>query len=294
MTLMQKVVTPASSDAHLTAGHDRMAGYVVRAADVSFATTPAQLFEVHGLGYPGSPFRPDDDHVDLLRFDSSPQLQYRDVPGYIVPLWWLRHSRIPPRTELVRVLADGTSRLLARYGDVGTGWTSAPGVPGQPGLPSLSRCVGPVAKWHSAYLEADVLDDDTVVLALASPPLAETGFELSRSGRWYRRVPRDEVSELFELDLTARWNGLAVRVVDQWQDAQRYVVARISHLGDDMDRAERLHLQQVEAGVYEAVVYAAELTDLQTNQVVPVTWAPGPAAARPAHEDRRNHHHVRS
>jgi hypothetical protein len=85
------------------------------------------------------------------------------------------------------------------------------------------------------------------------------------------------VTELFELELVARWNGLSVRVVDQWQDAQRYVVARISHLGDDLTRAEHLGLEQVEAGVYEAVVYAAELTDLETNQVVPHLWAPGPA-----------------
>ena len=73
-------------------------------------------------------------------------------------------------------------------------------------------------------------------------------------------------------------NGLHVRVVDQWQDAQRYVVARISHLGDDIERAERLQLNRVEAGVYEGIVYAAELTDIQTNQVVPHPWAPGPAA----------------
>jgi hypothetical protein len=138
-----------------------------------------------------------------------------------------------------------------------------------------------VAKWHGAYLEADVVDSGhTVVLALANPPLAETGFHQSPSGRWYRRVAREDVTELFELDLTARWNGLSVRVVDQWQDAQRYVVARISHLGDDIERAERLHLTRVEAGVYEGIVYAAELTDIQTNQVVPHTWAPGPAAPR--------------
>ncbi len=80
----------------------------------------------------------------------------------------------------------------------------------------------------------------TVVLALANPPLAETGFTQAPSGRWYRQVPRQQVTELFELDLTARWNGLSVRVVDQWQDAQRYVVARISHLGDDLDHAEHL------------------------------------------------------
>ena len=278
MTLMQKAITPALTRAHLSLGHDRVAGYVVRAEDVSFATTPAQLFEVHGLGHPGTPFSPCAASIDILRFESSPQLQYRDVPGYIVPLWWLRHSRIPPDAELIRVFADTTSVLLARYGHIGTGWSVMRPGSDRPGLPSLSRCVGPVAKWHGAYLEADVIEDDrTVVLALANPPLSETGFQQAPSGRWYRQVRREEVSELFELDLTARWNGLEVRVVDQWQDSQRYVVTRISHLGDDVERAERLRLDRVEAGVYEAIVYAAELTDIQTNQVVPLTWAPGPA-----------------
>jgi len=276
---MQKAITPALSRAHLVEGYDRVAGYVVRAQDVAFATTPAQLYEVHGLGYGGSPFSPLAPYIDVLRFDSSPQLRYRDVPGYIVPLWWLRHSRIPPEAELVRIHDDGTSTLLARYGDVGTGWSSTDLLGPQPALASLSRCVGPVAKWHGAYLEADVVDDgQTVVLALSSPPLVETGFERSAAGRWYRRVPRAAVTELFELDLTARWKGLDVRVVDQWQDARRYIVARISYLGDDDLRAERLRLDRVEAGVYERIVYAAELTDIQTNQVVPHTWSPGPAA----------------
>ncbi len=281
MTLMQKAVPPSLSRAHLESGYDRVHGYVVRAEDVAFATTPAQLYEVHGLGYPGSPFSPDDEWIDVLRFDSSPQLQYRDVRGYIVPLWWLRHSRIPPHAQLVRVFRDGTSILLARYGDVGTGWTAMQPWIGRPGLPSLSRCVGPVAKWHGAYLEADVVDGGaTVVLALANPPLAETGFEMAPSGRWYRMVPREDVSELFELDLTARWRGLSVRVVDQWQDADRYVVARVSHLGDDIDLAEALRFDRIEAGVYESVVYAAELTDIETNQVVPHTWTPGPATSQ--------------
>jgi hypothetical protein len=283
---MQKAITPDQTYAHLTLGHDRVAGYVVRASDVAFATTPAQLYEVHGLGYAGSPFHRIDPYIDVLRFWSAPQLQYRDVPGYIVPLWWLRHSRIPPDAELVRVFADGSSAVLARYGDIGTGWSRVGATGQRPPMASLSRCVGPVAKWHGAYLEADVVDDGrTVVVALANPPLAASGFEQSPAGRWYRRVPRDEVDELFELDLTARWNGLAVRVVDQWQDAQRYVVARISHLGDDLQRAERLRLHRVEAGVYETVVYAAELADLRTNQVVPATWTPGPAAV----EGRQTH-----
>jgi hypothetical protein len=72
VTLMQKAITPAPTRAH--------------------------LFEVHGLGYPGTPFSPDAASIDILRFESSPHLQHRDAPAQIVPLWWLRHSRIP-RTE---------------------------------------------------------------------------------------------------------------------------------------------------------------------------------------------------
>jgi hypothetical protein len=275
---MQKAITPALTRAYLDLGHDRIAGYTVRVEDVSFATSPAQLFEVHGLGYAGTPFSPYATSIDILRFESAPQLRYRDVPDSIGPLWWLRHSRMPPGAELIRVFADGTAILLGRYGHVGTGWSVTRPRAHRPALASLSRCVGPVAKWHGAYLEADVIDDEqTVVLALANPPLAATGFQQAPSGRWYRLVPRDDVSELFVLDLTARWNGLAVRVVDQWQDSQRYVVARISHLGDDIERAELLRLDRLEAGVYEAVVHAAELDDVRTNQVVPDTWAPGPA-----------------
>ena len=36
VTLMQKAITPALTRAHLTAGHDRLAGYVVRAEDVEW------------------------------------------------------------------------------------------------------------------------------------------------------------------------------------------------------------------------------------------------------------------
>jgi hypothetical protein len=60
MSLIQKAVTPQLSNAYLTAGWDRVSGFVVEASTVAFATTPAQLFDVHALGFPGSPFSPDD------------------------------------------------------------------------------------------------------------------------------------------------------------------------------------------------------------------------------------------
>ncbi len=277
--VMQKALTPAAAQGYLVAGDDRVAGYVVRAADVAFASTPAQLYEVHGLGYPGSDLTPDAPWVDVLRFSSAPNLQYREVPGYVVPMWWLRHSRITPGAEVVRVFADGTSQLLGRYGTVGTGWTSTDLAARHPGAAPLSRCVGPVARWHGGYLDADVVDDGrTVVLALASPPLSEVGFRRGPSGRWQRQVPWEFVDELFELDITARWRGLGVRVVDQWEDVDRNVIVRVAHLGDDLDRAERVGMHRPEPGVYEATVHAAELTDLRTAQIVPDEWTRGHAA----------------
>ena len=72
MTLMQKAITPALTRAHHVPRQAIVSRGEVRAEDVAFATTPAQLFEVHGLGYEGTPFSPYDRSIDVLRFESSP------------------------------------------------------------------------------------------------------------------------------------------------------------------------------------------------------------------------------
>lgn len=301
MTTMQKAVTPPMSAAYLESGFERVAGFVVRAADVAFATTPAALYEAHGLGFPGSPFTPADAHIDVLRFPATPQLRFEDaiggvdnasqaktggpfidrppfsglgfvpVEGHLVPLYWLVHSRVPAGSELVRVHADGRQQLLARYLDVAQGWESVGAPVGPPRAP-ISRFVGPMAQWRGAYLSADPLGEELVVLAADAEPEG-LGFVRTAAGRWRKVVPRSEVTELFEMSVTARWNGLEMRVVDQWQDPEHGAMALVSYTGHNADLAEGLRLQKNDAAVYETVVPASSLGQLQTAQLIPSAWA---------------------
>lgn len=57
MTVLQKAVLPGMSDAYLTRGFDRVGGFVVAAADVAWAQTPADLRTSH---------RPADDLVPAV------------------------------------------------------------------------------------------------------------------------------------------------------------------------------------------------------------------------------------
>ncbi|WP_102509613.1 hypothetical protein [Sanguibacter massiliensis] len=50
VTRYQKAITPSMSDASLRLGYDRVAGFAVPVADVTWATTPADLHAVHALG----------------------------------------------------------------------------------------------------------------------------------------------------------------------------------------------------------------------------------------------------
>lgn len=304
MEIMQKAVTPQMSAAYLEGGYDRVAGFVVRAADVAFATTPAALYEAHGLGFPGSPFRPDSPHVDVLRFPATAQLSFENatggtdaetraktggpfidrppftglgfvaVQGAVVPLYWLVHSRVPAGSELVRVSADGTQQVIARFVDVGHGWQSDV-VQVRPPSPIVPRHVGPMAQWQGAYWSADLLGDDQVVLVAPGEPAPELGFERTPAGRWRRVVPRAEVTELFELRVDARWNGLEVRVVDQFRGPDGQDYARVSYTGHNADLAEGLRLEKIDAAVYEATVPAGSLTEVQHSQLIPRSWARG-------------------
>jgi hypothetical protein len=125
-TVMQKVVLPGREQLWAQ-GDDQLVGFVVSAADVAWARTPRDLLEVHGLGFPGSPFSPESTAVDVLRFASSPFMRFVNATGapstsageplgegfidhlpfsgngfapvtgdYIVPVWWLEPTRVPP------------------------------------------------------------------------------------------------------------------------------------------------------------------------------------------------------
>ncbi|MBO0898888.1 hypothetical protein J1G43_02770 [Cellulomonas sp. zg-ZUI22] len=295
MTLMQKALTPQLSDAYLAAGYERTGGFAVPAQTVTWASTAADLVRAHGLTYPGSPYGPDSPHVDVLRFDATAQLRFEDavggpdrrtrertggpfldrppftgtgfvgVPDHVVPLYWFVHSRVPAGAQLVRVGADGSSVLLATYVDVAHGWVTEDRAVAFGLLPLH---VGPLARWNGNVHPADVLGD-RVVLAAAEPL---DGFERTAAGRFRRDVPRGDVEELFELYVEARWNGLDVRVVDEFTDRGRPLV-RVCATTHDADLAEGLRMDKVEAALYEATVAPGALTDVVTSQLVPAGWA---------------------
>ena len=299
MTVMQKAVTPPMSQGYLQ-GYDRVAGFVVPASAASFAQTPEALYRLHGLAFPGSPFGPDVEHVDVLRFPATPQLRlvvaaggtsqesraltgglfvdrppftglgFAPVRGPAIPLYWMVHSRVPAGSVLVRVAADGSQRVLARYVDVGHAWQSDIVQIRHSPSPEISRFVGPIAKWAGTYLNADVFDDAVVLVSEVAPP-HQIGFEQTAAGRWRRVVARSEVTELFEFNFTALWNGLEMRVVNQWTDAQGQSVQRVSYLGHDADAAEGWRLEKVDAGVYEASI-PGSLQNVATARLIPPAW----------------------
>lgn len=298
MTVLQKAVLPGMSDAYLRRGFDRVGGFVVAASDVAWATTSADLFVAHGLGFPGSPVTPDAPHVDVLRFEPVATSRtvaatggvdqetrrltggtfvdrppftgtgFVAVPDHVVPLWWLMPTRLPAGAELWRVHADGRSEVLGMYVDVATGWVGshAQATPGE----RLSRHVGPLAQWRGAMLSASVIGPDVVLAATTEPPPAY-GFEPTASGRWRRQVPMTEVDALVELVVTARWNGLEMRVLDELETTSGRV-SQLTYVGHDADLAEGLQLTKLDAGVYETLAPSDQLAELTHTQTAAPGW----------------------
>lgn len=301
MTRYQKAITPSMSDAYLRLGYDRVAGFAVPVADVTWATTPADLHAVHALGFEASPFSADDAYVDVLRFTPGPQVRTADavggtdatarearggtfidrppftgtgfapVEGHRVPVTWIVHSRVPAGSELVRVHADGTEQVLARYVDVARCWEPVDATVHHTTFPGVSRFVGALAEWKATHLNAEV-HGDHVVLVSEHEPHGAFEFTQAASGRWFREVPRADVDKLYELFITGRWRGVEVRLVDLGVDEGGDKRATISSVGHDADAAEAAGMVKVDAGVYEMVVDPDELTDLTPYELVPAAW----------------------
>lgn len=75
--VMQKPIAPTQVAYFLERGYDRVSGFVHRASEASHLTTPEQLYAALGLGYPGSPFKPSDDEVYVLRWTAYRPNLYR-------------------------------------------------------------------------------------------------------------------------------------------------------------------------------------------------------------------------
>jgi hypothetical protein len=291
VSIMQKAVTPAQSRAILEHGLDRVAGYVVRRADGEVAVRPDELYRLHALGYPGSPFSPTE-AIDVLILPVAPTMRFEDAIGgtdrsdlvktggpfldrppflgtgfapvdRAVPVWWLAPTRVSPGTSLVRFQTTGDPEVLATYVDVATGWQVPGAADRLPSSPSLY--VGTLASYEGGHRACDLIGDRVVMFEPESRARVD--------------VPRSEVGDVFELQFLGSWNGLEVRLVDRWTVGGE-ALARCVYLGHDADLAEGLGLEKPEAGVYELTVPEAQLDGLRSValQVVDGPVVDGPVA----------------
>lgn len=296
MVEMVKAVMPAREVSWLLKGFETLSGFVVRAVDIEWATTPDELIDALGLAFPGSPIVAGMPHLDILRFDPNGFLSLEDAiggdsaeaaarmggpfvepapftgTGFVateraVPLWWLNPARIPAGAQLWRVFADGTRSILAVYPHVGIGWQTVPGleVPGQGWVPP-SQSMGIFATHSGARVVADVLADGRVVLA--SPEQLPGLTERSPRGLWWGLSDPASTSDLAGFRVRARWRGLLFDVVQRWPQVEGDV-AQLLYAGRNAFEAEAAGLSKSDQGVYEAIAPWSELTDLEGVEIAP-------------------------
>ncbi|MEV1144001.1 SseB family protein [Micromonospora sp. NPDC049799] len=142
--VMQKAVAPSQLAYYLERGYDRVSGFVHRAGELAHLTTPAELYDALGLGYPDSPFRRDAGEIYVLRWPAHRPSLYRIpyggqneaamramegwvierppfrgngfAPGEssdVVAEFKVDSARLPHGAQLWRVGADGTERVVA-------------------------------------------------------------------------------------------------------------------------------------------------------------------------------------
>ena len=142
--VMQKTVSAAQLAYYLDRGYDRVSGFVHRSSEVGHLRTPAALFTALGLYYPGSPFKPEDREVYVLRWTAHRGNLYR-IPyggqheagmramrgwvierppfrgngfapsdsGDVIAEFKVDSVRLPHGAELLRLGNDGVETLLA-------------------------------------------------------------------------------------------------------------------------------------------------------------------------------------
>ncbi|MDM4722107.1 SseB family protein [Micromonospora sp. WMMA1363] len=142
--VMQKAVAPSQLAYYLERGYDRVSGFVHRAGELAHLTTPEQLYDALGLGYPDSPFDRAADEIYVLRWPAYRPSLYRipyggqnetamrAMEGWIIERPPFRgngfapgdssdvvaefkvdSARLPHGAQLWRLGADGTERVVA-------------------------------------------------------------------------------------------------------------------------------------------------------------------------------------
>ncbi|WP_231933315.1 SseB family protein [Micromonospora coxensis] len=142
--VMQKAIAPSQLAYYLERGYDRVSGFVHRANELAHLTTPAQLHDALGLGYPDSPFARDAETIYVLRWPAYRPSLYRIpyggqneaamramegwvierapfrgngfAPGEssdVVAEFKVDSARLPHGAQLWRLGADGSERVIA-------------------------------------------------------------------------------------------------------------------------------------------------------------------------------------
>jgi hypothetical protein len=142
--VMQKAVAPSQLAYYLERGYDRVSGFVHRASELAHLSTPTQLYEALGLGYPESPFSRDAEEIYVLRWPAHRPSLYRipyggqnedamrAMEGWVIERYPFRgngfapgessdviaefkvdSARLPHGTELWRISTAAGQRLVA-------------------------------------------------------------------------------------------------------------------------------------------------------------------------------------
>jgi hypothetical protein len=151
--VMQKTIAAQQAPYYLDRGYDRISGFVHRASEVMHLRTPTELYNALGLNYSGSPFKPADTEVFVLRWAAHRGNLYRIPYGgqheaamHAMQGWVIERSpfrgngfapsesrdviaefkvdsvRLPHGAELWRVDRDGNETLVAMFDADGPQW----------------------------------------------------------------------------------------------------------------------------------------------------------------------------
>ena len=284
MTVLEKLLVPEVSRRIVQRGYDELTGPVYRPDDL-IGLTPVERVRALGLDGEDGPFGEAPDHVDVIRFGTNPLMDLRiptNAPGHAevpwptyptgflrnaAPVWILTMTRMPVSARFIRIDLDGTERELSRYHGAARGWERAQGY-----LPPL-HLVGPRAKVAGLDLACSyTADQQSVELVWVGDDQVPDGFVQTRPMVHARVVPVAEC-EVFDIALLARWRERRVRVLQQAGDEVLVVLTP-----DAAVDAEELGAVEMEPGVYQATVAAAELTDTEGVRSDPV-----PTQGRPTH-----------
>ena len=265
--VLQKLLTHGLGTAIVDDGYDQVGGVVVLAADAASLDTPDRLLSAYG-------FDGGQEFVDVVRFELPPLATLTNPvapdarkpalypTGFlradtVVPVWELSRTRYSFGAEYWRIRADGEQRCLSAYQGAARGWRGAKA------WRPWSPLVGPRARWRGSEVVADLVGDSVLLSVRAD--VGPQGWEQVRPETWVAAVPLPEC-ELFEVVLTATWQGVPVRVLSSGSTG-----ARVLLQVDDAERAEALGATVIEPGVFEATVPTGDLVGMQgvANELAP-------------------------